>query len=150
MADQSRIDRTRASRGDAEPVNVIAHSMGGLDARYMITHLGMAEQVRSLTTVATPHHGTFVADWFVANFRQRVPLLLALEAVGINVDGFKDCRLAECKTFNAATPDAPGAGATDAAPGGAPGADEQDDDQKALERALREQMGEPSKDAPKQ
>ena len=50
----------------------------------------------------------------------------------------------------AATPDAPGAGATDAAPGGAPGADEQDDDQKALERALREQMGEPSKDAPKQ
>ncbi|HKU87074.1 MAG TPA: TRAP transporter large permease subunit [Casimicrobiaceae bacterium] len=40
--------------------------------------------------------------------------------------------------------------ASGAAPGGAPGAAEPEDDQKALERALREQMGEPAKDAPKQ
>jgi GntP family gluconate:H+ symporter len=51
--------------------------------------------------------------------------------------------------------DAPAGGGTDApASGGtsesAPGAAEPEDDQKALERALREQMGEPGKDAPKQ
>jgi triacylglycerol lipase len=82
--------------------------MGGLDARYLITHLGMADQVRSLTTVSTPHRGTYLADWFTANFRQRIPLLLALEALGFNVDGFRDCRLAACEEFNAATPDMPG------------------------------------------
>jgi triacylglycerol lipase len=91
-----------------EPVNLIGHSMGGLDARFLIGHLGMADRVRSLTTVATPHHGTALADWFCANFRHRVPLLTALEAFGINVDGFRDCQLAACRAFNDRTPDAPG------------------------------------------
>ena len=90
-----------------EPVNIVAHSMGGLDARYAITHLGMAERVASLTTIAAPHHGTAVADWFCLNFRQRVPLLLTLEAFGINVDGFRDCRTDVCRNFNERTPDAP-------------------------------------------
>ncbi len=90
----------------SEPINLVAHSMGGLDARYLITHLGMADQVASLTTVATPHHGTSVADWFCLNFRQRVPLLLTLEAFGINVDGFRDCRTDACRLFNERTPDA--------------------------------------------
>jgi triacylglycerol lipase len=91
-----------------EPVNIIAHSMGGLDARYVISHLGMADRVASLTTIAAPHHGTAVADWFCLNFRQRVPLLLTLEAFGINVDGFRDCRTDACRAFNERTPDAAG------------------------------------------
>lgn len=90
-----------------EPVHVVAHSMGGLDARYMISCLGMGEQVRSLTTVSTSHRGTNLADWFCANFRRRVPLLLALEAIGVNVDGFRDCRLEACADFNARVPDHP-------------------------------------------
>ncbi len=90
-----------------EPVNLVAHSMGGLDARYLITHLGMADRVASLTTIATPHRGTSVADWFCLNFRHRVPLLLTLEAFGINVDGFRDCRTDMCRAFNERTPDAP-------------------------------------------
>jgi triacylglycerol lipase len=90
-----------------EPVNIVAHSMGGLDARYMISRLGMANRVRSLTTIATPHRGSFMADWFQSNFRRRVPVLLALEAVGFNVDGFGDCRPEVCQRFNAQTPDAP-------------------------------------------
>ena len=48
-----------------------------------------------------------LADWFLANYRQRVPLLLALEAVGINVDGFKDCRPSVCRKFNEENPDHP-------------------------------------------
>jgi triacylglycerol lipase len=90
-----------------EPVNVIAHSMGGLDARYLITHLGMADRVKSLTTVATPHQGTYLADWFQNTFRKRVPLLIALEALGVNVDGFRDCQLAACRAFNERTPNRP-------------------------------------------
>jgi triacylglycerol lipase len=91
-----------------EPVNLIAHSMGGLDARYLITHLGMAERVRSLTTVSTPHRGTFLVDWFLTNFRNRVPLLLAMEAMGTDLGGFRDCRPVACGKFNEETPDMPG------------------------------------------
>jgi triacylglycerol lipase len=81
---------------------------GGLDARHMITRLGMANRVSSLTTISTPHRGTYLADWFLANYRRRVPLLLGLEAVGINVDGFRDCQPSVCRAFNATTPDMPG------------------------------------------
>lgn len=40
-----------------EKVNIIAHSKGGLDARYAISKLGMAPYVASLTTINTPHRG---------------------------------------------------------------------------------------------
>ena len=100
--------RDQIRRWTDEPVNVIAHSMGGLDARYMITHLGMAKQVRCLTTVATPHRGTHLVDWFLTNFHKRVPLLRAFEALGVSLDGFRDCRPSACVAFNASTPDMPG------------------------------------------
>jgi triacylglycerol lipase len=108
VADRARQLREQILRSTDEPVNLIAHSMGGLDARYMITHLNMAEHVRSLTTICTPHRGSYLADWFRANYRNRVPLLLALEAVGVNVDGFGDCRPGVCAEFNARTPDVAG------------------------------------------
>ena len=38
-------------------VNIIAHSKGGLEARYLISALGMDSAVASLTTIATPHYG---------------------------------------------------------------------------------------------
>lgn len=49
----------------SEKVNIIAHSKGGLDARYMISCLGMGAQVASLTTVSTPHRGSQVIDRLV-------------------------------------------------------------------------------------
>jgi triacylglycerol lipase len=99
--------RDQITQWTDEPVNVIAHSMGGLDARHAITHLGLADRVKTLTTLSTPHRGTLLADWFLQNYRNRVPLLLALEALGTNVDGFRDCRPEVCREFNARTPDAP-------------------------------------------
>lgn len=53
----------RAKAGcDASKVHVIAHSMGGLDARYVISKLGYGDRVASLTTVSTPHRGSAIAD----------------------------------------------------------------------------------------
>ena len=46
----------------ADALNLIAHSMGGLDARYLITELGMSSRVASLITVSTPHRGSALAD----------------------------------------------------------------------------------------
>lgn len=44
-------------------VNIIAHSKGGLDARYAISRLGMAPYVASLTTMNTPHRGCRFVDY---------------------------------------------------------------------------------------
>lgn len=43
-------------------VNIIAHSMGGLDARYLASSLDFASRISSLTTIGTPHRGTSLAD----------------------------------------------------------------------------------------
>ena len=36
-------------------VNIIAHSMGGLDARYMVSRLGMDDRVEALIAIAHPN-----------------------------------------------------------------------------------------------
>ena len=46
----------------AERVNIIAHSKGGLDTRFMITELDMEDSVASLTTLCTPHKGSVIAS----------------------------------------------------------------------------------------
>ena len=49
-------------------VNIIGHSKGGLDVRQMLyTYPAMKDKVASLTTMATPHRGTALADWVFAS-----------------------------------------------------------------------------------
>lgn len=55
-----RLARVLGETGAAK-VNLVAHSMGGLDARYLIGPLGFQDRVASLTTVSTPHHGSSIA-----------------------------------------------------------------------------------------
>lgn len=70
---QSRIYDHRRNKFRYQKVHVVAHSMGGLDARYMIANLSMdtgdrspmAERVASLTTIGTPHSGTPFADFMM-------------------------------------------------------------------------------------
>jgi len=47
---------------ESGPFHLIAHSMGGVDGRYYITHLGGHKKTASLTTLATPHRGSIIAD----------------------------------------------------------------------------------------
>jgi triacylglycerol lipase len=55
------IDRVLSETGSAK-VNLVAHSMGGLDARVLIDDLGYGDRVASLTTISTPHRGSQIAD----------------------------------------------------------------------------------------
>lgn len=55
------VDRALLETGAAK-VNIIAHSMGGLDARELVSVLGYGDRVASVTTIASPHAGTRVAD----------------------------------------------------------------------------------------
>jgi triacylglycerol lipase len=89
-----------------EPVHLVAHSMGGLDSRYMISRLGMDQRVLTLTTLGTPHRGTAFADWGVNRLRWLVEPVL--NWFGIPGQAFHDLTTASCKQFNADVPDAQG------------------------------------------
>jgi len=65
-----QIDQILEESG-SEKVNIIAHSMGGLDARYLISRLGYEDKIASLSTVSTPHRGTPFADWLL-NWTRRI------------------------------------------------------------------------------
>jgi len=46
----------------AQKVNLVAHSQGGIDSRYVVSSLGYGDRVASVTTIATPHYGTPIAE----------------------------------------------------------------------------------------
>jgi triacylglycerol lipase len=57
------VRRALAETGRSRVV-LIAHSQGGLDARYLISTLDHGDRVAALITVATPHRGTRLGDAF--------------------------------------------------------------------------------------
>jgi triacylglycerol lipase len=86
-------------------VNVIAHSMGGLDARYAISKLGLADRVASLVTIGTPHFGTPLADVGAGLVPGTVSRALARL---VDVRALHDLTTDALDRFNRDVPDAPG------------------------------------------
>jgi len=94
----------------AEKVNIIAHSNGGIEARYMIHELNMESHVASLTTICTCHRGSKTVDRLY-----RLPnILFKIAAVFVNTvcrilgdkkpDFYKACQqltTSKCEEFNA-------------------------------------------------
>jgi pimeloyl-ACP methyl ester carboxylesterase len=56
------VDAVLRTTGEAQ-VDVVAHSLGGIIARYAIQRLEMSTAVRALVTLATPHQGTYAARY---------------------------------------------------------------------------------------
>lgn len=59
---------TFENKNEPIKVNLISHSMGGLDSRYLISKIYKENEnykVASLTTISTPHHGSECADFIV-------------------------------------------------------------------------------------
>jgi triacylglycerol lipase len=76
--------------------NILGHSMGGLDARYLASRDPIGERIASITTVSTPHYGSWYAD-FAKKW--------VFERQGLNkLGGLVEHMAGE---FNAATPDNP-------------------------------------------
>ncbi|HVW27021.1 MAG TPA: hypothetical protein VHC69_16765 [Polyangiaceae bacterium] len=92
----------------SERVNIIAHSMGGLDARYAITHLGLHARVASLTTIGTPHRGTPIADTSAMFIGDWPKFRRMLDKMGANVDGLYDLTTLRMEEFNRLVTDAAG------------------------------------------
>jgi triacylglycerol lipase len=82
--------------------NLVAHSMGGLDARHALAALGLRDRIASLTTIGTPHHGTPLADRGLLLFGG------TLGRLGVPLEAFHDLSIQRMERFNRETPDAPG------------------------------------------
>jgi triacylglycerol lipase len=89
-----------------ERVHIFAHSMGGLDARWMISKLDMAEHVLSLTTIGTPHRGSSFADWGIRKLHWCLGPIMRM--LSISPDAFYDLTTENCRRFNDDVKDMPG------------------------------------------
>lgn len=107
---QDRAARLKAHLDATWPtgkVNVVAHSIGGLATRDLITRLGYADRIASLTTISSPHRGTPVAD-FVIKYFDHGAIQKLLEKAGFQADALRDLTIQACADFNHLTPDRPG------------------------------------------
>jgi triacylglycerol lipase len=81
-------------------VVILAHSMGGLDARYMISKLRMADRVAALITLSTPHRGSPYADWCMQNLGRRMGGLKLTKLLHLNLNAIHDLTTEQCAEFN--------------------------------------------------
>ena len=95
------------------PIHIIAHSMGGLDSRFILSPANpdnIANLITSLTTIGTPHKGSPLADLFFLGFNPLVELLnlwfnidklmKSLSELGITKDGIHDLTTVAMRNFN--------------------------------------------------
>ncbi|TPX72988.1 hypothetical protein SpCBS45565_g00147 [Spizellomyces sp. 'palustris'] len=99
---------------EGNTVNLVAHSMGGLDCRYMISHLLKPDRSRpkfnvsSLTTIGTPHHGSSIASLpFISTLLE--PVISTLyRSTSLDIRAFTDLTPSYVNnTFNPTTPNDP-------------------------------------------
>ncbi len=88
-------------REKCEKVNIIAHSMGGLDTRHMMFNDRISGQIHkhvaSLTTISTPHKGSPFADWGIDHMPHVIPIA---QKLGLDLNALKDLRTERCMEFN--------------------------------------------------
>jgi triacylglycerol lipase len=94
-------DRARALANylggiSAKHIDLIAHSMGGLDSRYLIHHLDPQQRIHSLSTIATPHRGSPLAQWTLDNTSLHSAFLRRIAQPGLH-----DLTPKACARFNA-------------------------------------------------
>jgi triacylglycerol lipase len=127
----ARIQEITETTGKAK-VNLVCHSLGGLDCRYLVSPSGLAldvddasiaSHVASITTVGTAHRGTRVADQVLGllpdgdrgkmlnDFATLVGDWFSPSALAGDVhlrDALTALSVAEAAAFDASTPDADG------------------------------------------
>jgi triacylglycerol lipase len=97
----------RALKRPKDRVIIIAHSMGGLDARYMISKLRMADRVAALITISTPHRGSPYADWCMKNLGKRLGGLKLVKLLRLDLQAIRDLTREACEAFNNEIEDSP-------------------------------------------
>lgn len=77
-----------------------------LDSRFMMSKLGMADRVLSLTTIGTPHDGSPIADIVVQGANPALNQFM--DRLGVNLKATFDLTTAACQQRNLEVLDEPG------------------------------------------
>lgn len=104
--DQLAAEIERLHLGSGEKVHIIAHSMGGLDARHAIGKVG--DRVAGLATIGTPHRGSPVADAIINRTGPLVDRLPSWLADAFRGTALRDLTTPVATAAMEATRDAPG------------------------------------------
>jgi len=96
-------------------VDIVAHSMGGLDARFLLSHnlRGLTPRIATLSTIATPHRGSPLADLLVGPTPlgpQRLVYEIVKDAMarlGYSIGGFESLTTGAAVRFNQLCADVP-------------------------------------------
>ncbi|TIC02411.1 alpha/beta-hydrolase [Wallemia mellicola] len=97
-------------------INLVAHSMGGLDCRHLATHMNpIRYNIVSITTISTPHQGSSFADYMIDDVigRHRLPGLLSnlpnrvVPLFSGDGKAFEGLTTKSMTRFNEQTPDLP-------------------------------------------
>jgi triacylglycerol lipase len=121
-----KLDRT-------EKAHIIGHSMGGLDSRYVLSPANkktreedVAAEIASLTSIASPHRGSPIADLLALETIEELGVLNHLQGIikgrsvlekgveeilnhfGISLKGLEDLTTESMQKFNQLYPDHPG------------------------------------------
>ncbi|KAJ7071205.1 Alpha/Beta hydrolase protein [Mycena amicta] len=110
-ADRAKVlEETISATFPNREVHLIGHSMGGLDCRYLITHMTHRKfKVLSCTTIAAPHRGSSFANQFLTSVGYRMPSVLSFLDLLPNGGGdgkaFESLTLESMRKFNEQTPD---------------------------------------------
>lgn len=104
---QTVLDQLELMGRSSDRVIILAHSMGGLDARYMIHRLGMASRVAALVTLSTPHRGSSYADYILRNIDKSRRAQQLLRFLGLDLSGIRDLTRPSMQRFNEQIPDHP-------------------------------------------
>jgi triacylglycerol lipase len=115
LCDQINTGFLNGSLRMQEKTHIIAHSMGGLDSRYVLSPKSgkqLGSPVHSITTISTPHLGSLIAD-LIDKPTELIPfahlpfnpigdpLAAGLSALGISLNGLRDLKTESCKAFSA-------------------------------------------------
>jgi triacylglycerol lipase len=84
-----------------QPVHMIGHSMGGLDTRRLLADQAWRRRVLSLTTIGTPHLGSWLADFAKLRVGRIYGLL---ERMGVDPRGCVDVTRGEAGRFHDRNP----------------------------------------------
>jgi triacylglycerol lipase len=102
------ISRMQDLGRSGQKVILMAHSMGGLDARYAVTRLGLDRHVAAIVTITTPHRGSPFADWVLENLGRRLRGIQLVRYLGLDLRAGIDLTTAHCARFNERVPNVPG------------------------------------------
>ena len=93
-------EQIEAAFGD-QPVHLIGHSMGGLDSRRLLIDPAWRRRILSLTTIGTPHLGSWLADFAKLRVGR---IYRMLERMGVDPRGCVDVTRGEAGRFHERNP----------------------------------------------